>query len=79
MNKENKNLAKSPFLVAESAKKDSADILIQLLVYELIKETKYEIILVTNDHFGEVLYEILSHIFSNRFLSYKVAEAMKYV
>ena len=33
VNKENKNLAKSPYLVADSCKKDAADILIGLIIY----------------------------------------------
>lgn len=79
VNKENKNLAKSPYLVAGSSKKDAADILISLLVYEIIKETNLKAILVTNDHFGSALGDIIMNVFGNRFETLKVSEAVKRV
>ena len=79
VNRENKNLAKSPFLVADSTKKDAADILISLLIFEIAKQTQLQIILVTNDHFGSALRDIITNIFGARFQTLKVSEALKRV
>lgn len=59
VNKENKNLAKGPFLVADSKKKDASDTLISLLIYEAARQSVGRITLVTKDHFGTTLQEVL--------------------
>jgi hypothetical protein len=55
ISKANKNLAKNRFISANSNKKDAADCLIIILAWEALNKTHSEVIVLTNDHFGEVL------------------------
>jgi len=55
MNKSNRNLAKGQFILADSNKRDAADTMMSILVYEISKSCNSQIILVTKDHFGETL------------------------
>lgn len=62
VNKDNKNLAKGMYLVANSNRKDSSDILITFLVYEMLKSEVESVTLVTGDHFGVTLQEVIGGI-----------------
>lgn len=55
MNKQNRNLAKSQYIIADSTRKDAADILMTVLIYEMVKCNTGRITLVTKDHFGITL------------------------
>ena len=43
------------FAVADSTRKDAADILITVLIYEMVKFNGGKVTLVTKDHFGITL------------------------
>lgn len=66
MNKVNSNLAKGRYLAAKSTKKDAADILIIMSIYSILSLTSASVILITCDHFGEALSEVLSPYFPHR-------------
>ena len=53
------NLTSGKYLVAESNGKDAADILIILVLHEISQLGKSSITLLTNDHFGRILQDIL--------------------
>ena len=74
MNKGNKNLAKGKYMLAESQKKDAADILIVIVICEILRLTNADVILITGDHFGCVLQEIIKNYFGHRFTSIKKDE-----
>lgn len=69
MNKVNRNLAKGKYIIAGSQKKDAADILIVFIICEILRVTNAEVVLITSDHFGGVLAEIITDYFGNRFTS----------
>lgn len=66
VNKDNKNLAKDMYIVAQSNRKDAADILIIILIYEICKHQTQKIMLITKDHFGITLQEIINKEFGNK-------------
>lgn len=66
MNKKNKNLAKGQFITADSTKRDAADIIMSVLIYEIAKTKNSRIILVTKDHFGTTLKDLINNIFKNK-------------
>jgi hypothetical protein len=55
VNKDNINLAKGLYLSADSKRKDAADILMTIAIYELIKAGVNKVVLITKDHFGVTL------------------------
>jgi hypothetical protein len=63
VNKDNKNLAKGSYIVAESRRKDAADTIISFLIYEICKCKVGKIVLVTQDHFGTTLCEIIKNLY----------------
>lgn len=66
VNKKNKNLAKGQFIAADSTKRDAADIIMSILIYEIAKTFQSRIILVTKDHFGTTLKDLINNIFKNK-------------
>lgn len=56
-------------MIAGSQKKDAADILIVFTICEILRVTNAEVVLITGDHFGQVLEEIINDYFGNRFTS----------
>ena len=65
----NKNLAKGKYLTAGSQKKDAADLLIVIITCEIMRCCDADVVLITGDHFGEVLQEVMRNSFGNRFTS----------
>jgi hypothetical protein len=66
VNKDNRNLARGPFIVADSNRKDAADTVLTILIYEICKYKFGKILLVTKDHFGTTLHEIINKLFGQK-------------
>ena len=60
VSEKNHNLARGLHVLAHSSRKDAADIIIVMLLYEFTKDKDIEITLITRDSFSITLKELLS-------------------